>query len=262
MSEQTRWEAEQEFFDEEYTDEPIPQSTIQRYTECRKPWLAAEYSFHIMGDVRGKYILELGCGAGSNAVVLASRGAEVVGVDISPRAIEIARHRAEWHGVSSRATFEAKPLELFEPPGGRKFDIVVGWAVLHHVIPVLDETMSALRQKAKPGAFFLFSEPISLWRWLRKLRLKLPIAVHGTPDERPLEPEEIAILRKHIPGMQIHYHNALIRAANRFAFRGRYEDFSPAARMTYDTLARVDDFCLNHLGAAGLASGAAMYGRI
>lgn len=80
----------------------------------------------------------------------------------------------------------------------------------------------------------------------------------NVPWSRP----RIAILRKQIPGMRIHYHNALIRAANRFAFGGRYEDFTPAARMTYDTLARVDEFCLNRLGASGLASSAAMYGRI
>jgi len=263
MSDQSRWESEQKFFDdEEYSDQPIAESTIQRYTQCRKPWLAAEFPFYILGDIRGKYVLELGCGDGGNAVLLALRGAEVVGVDISPRAIEIARHRAELHGVTARTTFEAKPLELFQPPGGRKFDIVCGWAVLHHLIPVLDETMATLCKTAKPGAFFLFSEPISLWKWLRRLRLALPIAVHGTPDERPLEPAEIAVLRKHIPRLEIHYYNALIRAVNRFALHGRYEDFSPSARLAYDAVARVDEFCLNRLGVAGLASSAAMYGRI
>jgi SAM-dependent methyltransferase len=262
MSRETRWESEQQFFDsEEYSEQPVAESTIRRYTECRKPWLAAEFPFYILGDVAGKYILELGCGDGGNAILLALRGAEVVGIDISPRAIEIARHRAALHGVSARTTFIAKPMELFQTPGCRKFDIVCGWAVLHHLIPVLEATMAQLRETAAPGALFLFLEPISLWHWLRRLRLLLPIPTLGTPDERPLERAEMPILRKVIPEMQIHYFNALIRAADRFLLGACYEDFSPAARMFYDVLARIDDFCLNRLGLTGLASSAALYGR-
>lgn len=48
----------------------------------------------------------------------------------------------------------------------------------------------------------------------------LPISVQGTPDERPLEPAEIAVLRKHLPGLRIRYHNAAARIVNRFLFRG------------------------------------------
>jgi SAM-dependent methyltransferase len=247
MSDQQRWETEQKFFDdEEYDDRPIPPSTVERYTTCRKPWLAPEFPFHALGDVRGKYILELGCGDGSNAIILALR--------------EIARHRAEAHGVSRKTTFVAKPLELFEPPDGRRFDIVCGWAVLHHVIPVLDATLHELTRFAKPEAFVLFSEPVSMWRWLRKLRLMLPIPVHGTPDERPLEPAEIAIVRRHVPELKVRYHNAAIRIANRY-IHSRYEDLSAVPRALYDSLARIDEFCLNRLGLRGLASVAAMYGR-
>src|SRR5271168_1302478 len=101
MGQEQRWETEQKFFDdEEYSDLPIPASTIERYTLCRKPWLAPEFPFHVLGDVRGKYILELGCGDGRNAIMLALLGAQVVGVDISPKAIEIAKHRAALHDVS------------------------------------------------------------------------------------------------------------------------------------------------------------------
>jgi SAM-dependent methyltransferase len=261
MDETKRWASERSFFDdEEYSDAPIPASTIERYTRCRKPWLAAEFPFHILGDVRDKYILELGCGDGGNAILLALRGARVVGVDISPRAIEIARHRASLHAVSGRVTFFATPLELFESPDDDRFDIVCGWAVLHHLIPSLDLTLATLIGKGKPNLVLLFCEPVSLWRWLRRLRLMLPIPVHGTPDERPLEPAEIAILRKHVPDLQIRYHNAAVRIANRFLFRGRYEDFQPFSRAVYDLVARLDEFFLNGLGFHGFASSAAMWG--
>lgn len=201
---------------------PLPTSTIARYTQCRKSWLAPAFPFHILGFVRGKYILQLqlGRGDGGNAILLALRGARVVGVDISPRAVEIARHRASLHSVSSSVTFVATPVEQFDPPNDDRFDIVCGWAVLHHLIPVLDAALANLEAKGRPNASVLFAEPVTMWRWLRRLRLMLPISVQGTPDERPLEPAEIAVLRKHLPGLRIRYHNAAARIVNRFLFRG------------------------------------------
>lgn len=261
MSDTRRWESEKAYFDdEEYVETAIPPSTIERYAKCRKPWLAAEFPFHLLGDVRGRHILDVGCGDGGNAILLALKGARVVGVDIAPRAIEVARHRAALHGVSENAAFYATPLELFLPPDGAQFDVICGWAVLHHLIPVLDSMLSTLTNMAKPNAVVLFSEPISMWRWLRKLRLMLPIAVHGTPDERPLEPQELAILRRHLPNLRIRYHNAALRIVNRFFLTGRYEDASPFRRALYDLVGRVDEFLLNHLGLHGFASSATFYG--
>jgi hypothetical protein len=127
---------------------------------------------------------------------------------------------------------------------------------------VLDATLSALTGIAAPDAFFLFSEPVSLWRWLRRFRLMLPIPTHGTPDERPLEPAEIAIIEKYVPNLRVRYYNAGVRIADRFFVRGRYEDFPPFARAAYDAIARLDEFCLNRLALAGLASCAVMYGAV
>jgi hypothetical protein len=131
--------------------------------------------------------------------------------------------------------------------------------VLHHLIPALDATLATLIARGKPNALLLFSEPVSMWRWLRRLRLILPIAVHGTPDERPLEPAEIAILRKHVPDLQIRYHNGAVRMVNRFLIRGRYEDFPAFFRAVYDLIARLNEFFLNGLGFRGFASSAAMW---
>lgn len=47
----------------------------------------------LLGDVAGKLVLDAGCGPGLYAAELAGRGARVVGFDVSPRMIEIARGR-------------------------------------------------------------------------------------------------------------------------------------------------------------------------
>lgn len=44
-------------------------------------------------DLRGKDVLDAGCGEGYLARVLAQRGAQVIGIDLSPRLIEIARKK-------------------------------------------------------------------------------------------------------------------------------------------------------------------------
>jgi SAM-dependent methyltransferase len=57
--------------------------------------------------------LEVGCGTGTNAIYLAHHGFEVVGVDISPLAVENARARA-----NGRCRFETVDFLNDAPPGG------------------------------------------------------------------------------------------------------------------------------------------------
>src|SRR6185295_8169989 len=52
-----------------------------------------EYAYALLGDVRGRTVLDFGCGSGQNSLLLARRGARVVGVDISASLIELARRR-------------------------------------------------------------------------------------------------------------------------------------------------------------------------
>lgn len=66
--------------------------------------------------------LDVGCGAGSFALLAARRGARAAtGVDIAPRAIELARFNARLNGAA--AEFAAG--DLLEPVRGRAFDLVV-----------------------------------------------------------------------------------------------------------------------------------------
>jgi 2-polyprenyl-3-methyl-5-hydroxy-6-metoxy-1,4-benzoquinol methylase len=254
-----RWKAERDFFDaEEYSQGPVPANTIERYTLCRKPFLPAEYPFWILGDIRGKRILELGSGDGGNSVLLALKGATVCGIDISPRAVEIATRRARMHGVGDRVTFHALPLESYVRQTEEKFDIICGFAILHHLLPVLDELVIQMKRLAHPQTAFLFAEPVSLSRRLRQLRLALPLRIHATPGERPLEPQDLAILRRHLPNLQVEYFGLALRVWARF-LPGRYEDFSPLRRMIFDACGRLDRALLWFRGAHVLASSAVLY---
>jgi len=258
MVEEKRWTSEREFFDNvAYSDGPIPPKFLKRYTELRKPFLMPEYRFAVLGDVREKRILEVGCGDGFEAITLALRGANVVGVDISPRAIEVARERARLHGVADRAHFYAMPLELYLKEHDEKFDMICAFAFLHHVIPVLEGVLAGLKRLAHERTMFVFVEPVVQARILRRLRLMLPIQLNGTPDERPLEPAELDLLRKNFPNLKIRYFNFLMRGCGRL-MKSCYEDLSSAKRMLFDTMVRLDRIALSIPGIRLMASYAVM----
>lgn len=55
-----------------------------------------------MGDLKGKRILELGCGPGGTAVIFAQKGAQVLAVDLSQDEVEKTIQIAREYGVSDR----------------------------------------------------------------------------------------------------------------------------------------------------------------
>jgi 2-polyprenyl-3-methyl-5-hydroxy-6-metoxy-1,4-benzoquinol methylase len=257
-----RHQEEAAFFDDEkYQEGPLSDLTIRRYKELRKPWLPSEYAWFVLGDVRGKRILELGCGDGTNAILLAIKGASVLGIDISPRAVEVARRRARLHGVEDRVQFVCQDLESVIEGNQETFDIIVGFAVLHHVIPVLSNVLQSLKKLARPDTFFLFAEPVSLSKFLRALRLRLPIPVKGTPGERPLEPEELEIIRRHLPNTRLRLQEFLLRFGRYMLINRNYELSPWYGRGLYDLAARVDNILLSTLRIKWLASTAVISGR-
>src|ERR1700758_4930621 len=50
-----------------------------------------EVAYEVLGDIRGKLLLDVGCGLGENSLLFARWGAHVTGVDISAASLEVAR---------------------------------------------------------------------------------------------------------------------------------------------------------------------------
>ena len=80
-------------------------------------------------------VADLGCGTGSVSVLLAERGHAVVGVDISPRMLDVARAKASAHGVD--VTFVVG--DAGAPPVGQ-VDVVI----TRHVVWALADPAAAL----------------------------------------------------------------------------------------------------------------------
>ena len=62
-------------------------------------------SFADFARWKGKRVLEIGCGIGTDTINFARAGAKVTAVDLSPKSLEIARARADVFGLSDRIRF-------------------------------------------------------------------------------------------------------------------------------------------------------------
>ncbi len=106
----------------------------------------------------GARVLDVGCGIGRWSRFLAARGAQVLGVDLSPTMILQARRRASEQGVAERCRFAVADLSHLEL--GEKFDIVLGVTVLQHILdPVLlRAALSAMAVHLAPGGRMILLE--------------------------------------------------------------------------------------------------------
>jgi SAM-dependent methyltransferase len=156
-------------------------------------------AFEKLGEVRGKSVLDYGCGHGMAATVLARRGAKVTAFDLSPGYVREATERAEANGV--RATFIVADGERL-PFADQSFDAVWGSAILHHLD--LNVAGRELRRVLKPGGIAVFCEPWDGNPLLRIARRYLPYpGKHRTPDEQPLTAAMVDRLRSSFPDLKI-----------------------------------------------------------
>ncbi|MDI6857264.1 MAG: methyltransferase domain-containing protein [Dehalococcoidia bacterium] len=110
--------------------------------------------FDLLGDVRGKDVLDAGCGEGHNTRLLARMGARVTAIDISPRMIELARAEEAREPLSIRyevASFSDMPLFA-----DASFDLVVStMAVMDG--PDLAGAFHEIYRVLRPGGRLTFS---------------------------------------------------------------------------------------------------------
>src|SRR5690349_13553860 len=115
VSDNERWERERQFFDRQSQAadlQPVPPETLRRYGVLRRRYFSPEYRYRVIGDLKGKRVLEVGCGEGENSAVLAKLGARVTGIDISQGAIDTALERCRVNGVADQVEFVCSPIEL------------------------------------------------------------------------------------------------------------------------------------------------------
>jgi SAM-dependent methyltransferase len=226
----------------------------------KRRYFSPEYRYRVLGDLRGKRVLDVGCGEGTNAVILAKLGAIVTGIDISQGAIDAATQRAKLNGVESRVRFECSPLELANFQDG-EFDIVWGEAILHHLLADLESSLAHLASWTSPDGMMLFAEPVVLSHALRRIRMMVPIRTDATPDERPLETGELSIVSRYLRNAQVRYFDFLGRL-DRFVIPNENFEQASRPRQLFSTALRVADYGLLSIPfIRSLAGSCVIYGQ-
>ena len=165
------FEVEAERFDAIYSeDKVLPRKVVDRlfHQVVRRRF---ELAVELCGDVRGKRVLDIGCGSGRYAVEFARRGAQVVGIDFASAMLEVAAKAAATAGVAGTCRFEnGNFLEWCEP---HHFEICLGIGFFDYTAEP-DRFLERMRNLTLERGIFSF--PIrwtarSLTRWLR-LRMR------------------------------------------------------------------------------------------
>lgn len=101
---------------------------------------------------RGKKVLEIGCGIGTDTINFARNGASVTATDISPKSLEIVEQRAEVFGVQDAVHFYCANAEnLASSLPDQTFDLVYSFGVIHHT-PHTDRVIAQIHRYVRPGS--------------------------------------------------------------------------------------------------------------
>jgi len=166
-------------FHDEWARTIDPQQVLVREAFEARTALENRFVRSRIGDLHGKRVLDIGCGAGEAAVYFTLSGAQVTALDISGAFLRVVKDVCRRFSVDVASVIA--PAEALPFPD-ESFDIVYGNSVLHHLD--LDAAMSEVYRVLRPGGRAYFIEPlaynpiISLYRRMA--------GTMRTPDEQPL----------------------------------------------------------------------------
>ncbi|MCB9137269.1 MAG: class I SAM-dependent methyltransferase [Caldilineaceae bacterium] len=121
------------------TDEGLQPDRCEMYG----PWSPPEEELGLLGNVAGRDILEIGCGAGQCSIALARQGARVTGLDISPNQLAVARDNAR-HARADITWLQSRAEQMIELTDAT-FDLILA----AYVLPYVADLPKAFREMAR-----------------------------------------------------------------------------------------------------------------
>ena len=167
-----------------------------QWTEAAQDWIGQDqavragmldsWMLDALGDLRGKRILDIGCGEGRFSRLLAGLGAEVTGIDLTEPLIEWARSLSA--GGDSYVVGDAETLDGI---ADESFDLAVSYIVLVDLLDYRASIEAAYRVLGPGGRFVVCNvHPMRSavpYGWINQGGKKLFYAVDNYTDEGPRE---------------------------------------------------------------------------
>lgn len=119
------------------------------------PGVPNEDKLKLIGSVKNKKVLDLGCGGGQISIAFAKKGARVIGIDLSEEQIKFAKKLAEKNKV--KISFEQGSFQKLSTIKSGSQDIVFSsWAFLYS--PDIKQVFREANRVLKKGGLFIFSQ--------------------------------------------------------------------------------------------------------
>ena len=131
---------------------PFPEGSLEffeRIEDSRYEDQSFIHSFVQFTRWRGKKVLEVGCGCGTDFIQFARAQAEACGIDMSQHSAELTRKRLHLYGLEGEVV--VGDSENLPFPSGQ-FDLVYSWGVLHHT-PDTGRAIKEIHRVLKPGGY-------------------------------------------------------------------------------------------------------------
>lgn len=133
---------------------------------------------HTLAETRkhlrpGDNLLEIGCGTGGTALLLADAVAHITATDISANMIKIGAEKAAAQNVVNVDFVQATPAD--PKLAAKTFDVITGFNILH-LLPNLEGDLTALHERLKPGGLLISKTPcLADWKLRVVGRIAIPI---------------------------------------------------------------------------------------
>ncbi len=131
------WDVESEF------------KPLHRINPLRLDWIQSHVS------LQGMEVLDVGCGGGILSDAMARAGAKVVGIDLSAKALGVARLHA-MEAQTPNVTYREVPTETLAEECPGRFDVVTCMEMIEHV-PDPASVVAACARLVKPNGWVFFS---------------------------------------------------------------------------------------------------------
>ena len=193
-----RKRAEESFHNDWAASEDISQINVrQRNEACTAPEM--RYIRSVLADLKGRDVLDVGCGLGEASVYFALEGASVTATDISSGMCDAVRCLADANSVTIKTHVSA--IEDLGLSTKDCFDIIYTGNTLHHAD--IGAMLANVLPHLKSDGIFVSWDPI-LYNPLIQIYRRLASGVR-TVDEHPLTVTDIKLIKKHFEQIEIKF---------------------------------------------------------
>ena len=164
-------------------------------------------------DLRGRRVLDAGCGTGALAVEAARRGADVVAIDLSPKLVDLARQRMPVSFAHGSLDFRSG--DMLDVKLGAFDHVVAMDSVIHYETQDAVAALSRLAERTSTSIAFTFAPRTPLLAVMISVGRMLP-RTNRAPWLEPMAKEKLLAMMAHDTVLQKWQHSRDERVSSGF----------------------------------------------